>query len=194
MREMRKYMWPALGLVALVQMGVLAKIVWDRYTLIQNGREIVMQVTPIDPRDIFRGDYVILAFPMSRMQYTGETFGALSHGLALSDAVYVTLTPGTDDAWSVVKVSDSYPKETAAGDAVLKGRVEWMDENAGPNAWVQARFGIESYFVPEGTGKELEEKVRDKAVKAVIALGSDGTAALKGLVVGGERRIDPPLF
>ncbi len=195
MREIRKFFWPSLLGVALVQIAVLGRIVWDRHTLIQHGREIVMQVTPVDPRDIFRGDYVILGYPMSRMEYTGEKFGALSAGLAKGDEVYVTMTPGSDDAWSVAKVSASYPKETAANDAVLKGRVDWIDEHAGPNkASVRARFGIESYFVPEGEGKVLEDKVRVGAIKAVIALGPDGTSALKGLVVGGERRIDPPLF
>ncbi len=195
MTEKRKYLWLALIGVAVVQVAVLGKIVWDRHTLIQHGREIVMQVTPVDPRDMFRGDYVILGFPMSRIEYTGEKFGALSVGLMRGDEVYVTMTPGSDDAWSVAKVSASYPKDTAANDAVVKGRVEWVDEHAGPGkAWATARFGIEKYFVPEGEGKVLENKVRVGAIKAVIALGSDGAAALKGLIVGGERHVDPPLF
>lgn len=59
---------------------------------------------------------------------------------------------------------------------------------------VAIRYGIESYFVPEGAGKALEQGVQDKKIQALVAVGSDGTAALKGLIVGGERHEDPPLL
>ena len=56
------------------------------------------------------------------------------------------------------------------------------------------RFGIESYFVAEGTGKVLEDSVREKKIQALVAIGTDGSAALKGLVIDGQRHEDPPLF
>ncbi len=191
----KRTMWALLALVALMQSAVLAHVVYSRGQLLKHGREIVMQVTPVDPRDIFRGDYVILGFPMSRIEYTGEKFGALSEGLEPGGEIYVTMTPGSDNGWSVAKVSATYPKENGTGDAVLKGRVERIDRNAGPDkTWVSARFGIESYFVPEGTGKVLEQQVRDQKIQAILAIGPDGTAATKGLIVGGERYVAPPLF
>ena len=71
---------------------------------------------------------------------------------------------------------------------VLKGRVDtvWPGaEGKPPNGRI--RYGIESYFVPEGTGKEIESAVRDKKVRAVLAVGADGTAAIKALEVDGKR-------
>jgi uncharacterized membrane-anchored protein len=56
------------------------------------------------------------------------------------------------------------------------------------------RYGIETYFVPEGTGRALESQVREHKIDAILAVGSDGTAALKGLVIDGERHVDPPLL
>lgn len=191
----KRTMWAMLALVALMQTAVLAYGVYARDQLLKHGREVVMQVTPVDPRDIFRGDYVILGFPMSMIDYTGEKFGALSEGLEPGGEIYVTMTPGSDNTWSVAKVSASYPKENGTADVVLKGRVERIDRHAGPDkTLVNARFGIESYFVPEGTGKELEEKVRDQKIQAILAVGPDGTVATKGLIVGGERHVAPPLF
>ena len=55
----------ALVAVALVQTAALAWIVVDRDRLLKHGQEVVMQVTPVDPRDMFRGDYVILGNPLS---------------------------------------------------------------------------------------------------------------------------------
>ncbi len=196
----KRTMWALLALVALMQTVALAYVVYSRDQLLKHGREIVMQVTPVDPRDIFRGDYVILGFPMSRIEITGEKFGALSEGLESGGEIYVTMTPGNDNEWSVAKVSATYPKENGpkengTRDAVLKGRVESVDRNAAPDkTWVSARYGVESYFVPEGTGKVLEQQVSDKKIQAILAVGPDGTAATKGLIVGGERHVAPPLF
>ena len=78
---------------------------------------------------------------------------------------------------------------------MLKGRVltSWKSENPASTT-LSVRYGIEQYFVPEGTGRALEAKVRDHKIKAIVAVSSDGTSALKGLVVDGERHEDPPLL
>jgi uncharacterized membrane-anchored protein len=78
---------------------------------------------------------------------------------------------------------------------VVKGIVSYVSapvDSALPKA--QVRYAIESYFVPEGTGKVLEEKVRDKKISAVLAVGSSGDVAIKALVVDGERVHQEPWF
>ena len=40
----------------------------------------------------------------------------------------------------------------------------------------------------------MEASVRDKKIEALIAVDADGTAALKGLIIGGERHEDPPML
>ena len=42
-------------------------------------------------------------------------------------------------------------------------------------------FGIESYYVQEGTGLDYEAAVRRGRVSAVVAVAPDGQAALRGL-------------
>jgi uncharacterized membrane-anchored protein len=184
-----------LAAVALVQTAALGKIVYDRHTLIKTGREITMQVVPVDPRDIMRGDYVTLGYGISPMRRLGLAGATSLDGASRGDVVYVTIRPGTDNAWSPVAVAAGYPKDVPAGDAVLKGRIQYIWEEAvNADANLNVRFGIESYFIPEGTGKPIEEAVRDKKIQALVAIGSDGTAALKGLVIAGERHEAPPLF
>jgi uncharacterized membrane-anchored protein len=55
-------------------------------------------------------------------------------------------------------------------------------------------YGIESFFIPEGTGRELEKLVGQKKLAALIAVDESGNAALKGLIVDGERVYEEPLF
>lgn len=194
MIETKKYLWPLLIGVAIVQSAALAKIVWDRDRLIKNGREIAMQVLPVDPRDLFRGDYVILGYGISPIRETPIAPDVVEK-LRTGSAVYVTLRSDADNVWKPVAVGMAYPETTDPQDVVLKGRVTsiWQTANK-TNPSVSVSFGIEKYFVPEGTGKPLEQAVRDKKIQAIVAVGPDGAAALKGLIVGGERREAPPLL
>ncbi|HPG89496.1 MAG TPA: GDYXXLXY domain-containing protein [Hyphomicrobium sp.] len=185
--------WGLLAAVALLQIGFLAKMVFDRVALIKSGREIALQVIPIDPRDVFRGEYVILGYDIS--QIPAPIAEDRDDRFARGQTVYVTLQQAADGAWTAKSVSTNYPSEGAASEVVLKGTVRnRVHRDAAGGTAVAVRYGIESYFVPEGAGKALEQGVRDKKIQALVAVGADGTPALKGLVIGGERHEDPPML
>lgn len=196
MRSAAGKYWALLAAVALLQGGFLAKMAYDRVTLIKNGREIALQVIPIDPRDVFRGEYVILGYNISQIDLKADAKDGSDDKFARGNTVYVTLHQDADGAWTSKALSAGYPADVAASDVVIKGtvRTQFRRNAEGDDAVVAIRYGIESYFVPEGTGKALEDSVREKKIQALVAIGSDGTAALKGLVIGGERHEDPPLL
>lgn len=187
--------WALLAAVALLQIGFLAKMAFDRVSLIKNGREIALQVMPVDPRDVFRGEYVILGYDISQLSLTPEAETGRGDSYARGQTVYVTLQQDATGAWASKGVTTTYPADVAASDVVLKGKVRGhFQRNAEGGDAIAISYGIESYFVPEGAGKALEQGVRDKKIQALVAVGSDGTPALKGLVIGGERHEDPPLL
>lgn len=202
--------WALLAAVALLQTAALIKIVLDRQTLLKTGREITMAVQPVDPRDLFRGDYVTLGYGLSPVTMSAARNGAPLDGIDRGRPVYVTVHPAANNTWTVTNLAARYPNAVAPDDVVLKGLVQnrWFNsqiETAGApgartigqdNGDIQfsVKYGIESYFVPEGTGKPLEDSVREKKLQAVIAVATDGAAALKGLIIDGERHEDPPLF
>jgi uncharacterized membrane-anchored protein len=189
-----RYFWPLLIVVALVQSAALFKMVYDKDRLLKAGREITMPVKPLDPRDLFRGDYVTLGYDVSTLNKSNTPDGRIPE-LRAGSAAFVTLSPKADGGWTVKDVAAEFPAQVEAGDVVLKGEVKnsWARAD-GADRTVSVRYGIESYFVPEGTGRALESKVRDHKIEAIVAVGSDGTAGLKGLVVDGERHVDPPLL
>jgi uncharacterized membrane-anchored protein len=47
---------------ALVQIALLAVMVADRVRILRDGTEVTLQTRPVDPRDILRGDYVVLGY------------------------------------------------------------------------------------------------------------------------------------
>jgi uncharacterized membrane-anchored protein len=189
MTTSRRNLWTGIAVVACVQTAVLGWMIWDRVKLLAYGREIELEVVPVDPRSLFRGDYVILNYGLSRLELPqGET--TLDRG----DTVHVTLRQGAVGAWEVAGVSAAAPDNTPAGDVVLKGRIRYASRPAGAAPTANVSYGIESFFVPEGTGRDLEKLVREKKLSALIAVDADGNAGIKGLIVDGKRVYEEPLL
>jgi uncharacterized membrane-anchored protein len=183
--------WYAIGAVAAIQTLVLSWMVYDRVSLLRSGREMIAEVLPVDPRDLFRGDYVIFGYSFNSQQMV------LPEGIRRGDHVYVTLKPKEPGQWEVVKAEAAYPASVEAGNFVLRALAEYVyplsDSTKGESSGT-LRYGIESYFVPEGTGRDLEKMVADKKIAAVIAVGADGKAAIKALMIDGERVVEEPLL
>jgi uncharacterized membrane-anchored protein len=199
MSDARK-MLLALGAVALAQTLALAWMVIERVWLIKTGREITLPIEPVDPRDLFRGEYVRLAYPIARVP-----LGAVEGGAVRRNAkVYVTLEKTADDAWKPVAVARWLRREdNNPSRIVLKARATWAPAPASSEGLAQAgadwrgstvRYGIESYFVPQGQGRQLEAMAREKKLAVLVAVDWAGNAAIKGLIIDGKLQYEEPLF
>lgn len=187
--------WLAIAAVIAAQAGFLGWMVWDRVSLLKNGREISLKVIPVDPRDLFRGDYVILGYDVSPYVHDTTKSGKLPDGLTYGSPVFVTLSADAAKGWASTGLSLTFPKSVAPGDVVLKGMATNIDgDSKSPTRRIGLLFGIESYFVPEGEGRVIEKEVRENKVEALVAVGPDGETALKALTVGGQRIHEQPLL
>jgi uncharacterized membrane-anchored protein len=181
----------SLAILALAQTGVLGYMVADRVTLLRTGRTITLPIIPVDPRDLFRGEYVRLGYavgtvPMRQLEGPRPDDNA---------AFYVELEKQAGGDWRSIRMSRAMPRETPPDRIVLKARARhgWpLSYTEGST--IQVRYGIESYFVPEGQGPRLEALARDKKMAALIAVDSRGNAAIKGLVIDGALQYEEPLF
>lgn len=185
--------WYAVAAVAAVQTLALSYMIYERVSILRSGREIVADVLPVDPRDLFRGDYVIFGYSFNSQQVV------LPAGVKRGDHVYVTLKPKEPGPgqWEVVKADATYPDAVEPGNVVLRALAEYvypLSESTKGESSGTLRYGIESYFVPEGSGKELETMVADKKIAAVIAVSPGGKAAIKALMIDGKRIVEEPLL
>jgi uncharacterized membrane-anchored protein len=181
------------GLLAafLLQTGLLAWMIVDRALLLKNGKEVRLAVVPVDPRDLLRGDYVILSYPMSRI-VSDEIEG--DDDFYYYDTIYVTVAEAPD-GWKATSIHRQPPEDGV----FLKGFVENIYTRDGckvaaPCTEYQIGYNLEQFFVPEGEGRELETLRNDQRMSVDVAVAENGRSALKRLLVDGEVRYEEQLY
>lgn len=201
------YRFWGLILAGVLMTALLGQIVIERITLLSSGTEVRLATAPVDPRDIFRGDYVILTYDISRLPM--DSLAEDADDLTAGSPVYVTLTEHADGLWRANGIFPDYP-DTEGTAVTIKGRIAWLDRSpttptaVAPDAdgitptpavpesercvrCLQAtiEYGIESYFVPEGEGRVLEDMRDERSITVIAAVAENGTAAIKGLILDG---------
>ncbi|KAA0547645.1 GDYXXLXY domain-containing protein [Bacillus sp. BGMRC 2118] len=144
----------------LLQVIFLLGMAGSYYAIDKVGMEIRLKTVPIDPRDIFYGDYVTLQYEISTIPkglWVGEE--SLQHG----DRVYVLLEK--DKGYHQVVAASPEKLEVGEGEILLSGR--YMYEADASTLWVE--YGIEQYYVPENTGKDIENSSGNHEVYVKIA-------------------------
>ena len=155
-------------IIVLFQLLILVGLVGFNEASLASGKSVVLQTVPVDPRDIFRGDYVALRYEISTL---GDIPGLRT--LKEGDKAYVRLEQ-RGDVWEAAAVSESYLEEW---DVSISGEVA--------NVWdsrIAMEYGIEAYFVPEGEGLEIQ---RARDLKVRVSVDRSGKAIIEGLIVDG---------
>jgi uncharacterized membrane-anchored protein len=180
-----------LAVVAGVQTAAIGWMVTDRITLLKTGKEIVLPIIPVDPRSLFRGDYVRIDFPVTMV--SSDLFPKNDKPRKVG-AVFVTLQR-EGETWKPVAVSETAPK-AGPDQSVMQGRLahNWWPGSGRTPHQVRVNYGIERYYVPEGKGIALENAARDKKLAVVVAVDGKGRSVIKGLIVDGKRAYEEPLL
>jgi uncharacterized membrane-anchored protein len=191
--------WIVAGFVlAFALQGLLLfYMIADRAWLLARGTEVRLAVVPVDPRDILRGDYVILSYDLSMLD-ARELAG--DDEFDWNDTIYVTIEKKPDsDLWQAVAITHARPE----GRIALKGSVvdvrDETDRGEGQPRCADCKrygveYGLEQFFVPEGKGRELERVRNDQRMQVDVAVSGGGRAALKRLLVDGEAVYEDSLF
>ncbi|NLF40633.1 GDYXXLXY domain-containing protein [bacterium] len=166
--------------IAALELLVLAYMAGEREWVVRFGRTVYLRTAPVDPRDVMRGDYVRLAYDITRVS-TGQcsaTLAALlssSNGAPEDAKVYAVLRTNEDDLAELDILTDERP----AGGLYLRGRLE--------RSWAlgaNVRYGLGAYFMEQGAALALEEaRVRDGVMaplEMAVGVGARGLAVIKG--------------
>ena len=165
-----------------LQTIALGWMIIDRQMMLDSSQVVTLRVVPIDPRDLFRGDYVVLNYDISRLDVSKL---AGTHVVAPGTTVYVRLRQ-SQGTWTAEALSLAHE---AASDTAISLRAQILSVDA-PGAegsqFVTLAYGIESYFVPEGTGLAIEEAARKGTISIEAAVDAKGRAAIKSILSDGK--------
>jgi uncharacterized membrane-anchored protein len=167
-------------LAVLMQVLVLVYMAGEREYIVRNGKIIYLRTAPIDPRDLFRGDYVRLNYEISSIP-ASDLPGGDAANLIKGEKVYVSLKEASNGLYELERVGKKAPRTGV----YLVGR--------SPHAYQYRRFGyplmlnygIEAYFVQQGKGREIEKRLGSRnqvqiPLEMQIAVSGNGKAVIKG--------------
>jgi uncharacterized membrane-anchored protein len=167
--------------VILCQVFVLAFMAGKRELISLTGKTVFLRTAPIDPRDIFRGDYVRLRYEISGIPFnkaTPELLERFKKNRA-DTPVYAALNIGEDGIAEAVSLSLEKPQGL-----FIKGNFPSSGDSFSSGPGMAVKYGIESYFVQQGKGLDMEKMRGSRNAVQVplemeVALAEDGTAVIK---------------
>ena len=175
-------------LVAILLTGALVVMVVNKQWILITGAEVVIEVVPVDPRSLFRGDFVRLRYKIGQLRYEQV---AGHKDFSRKETVHVALR-NEGAYWRAVGVYRDTPPPNP-GDVIIRGKVVCAATSCLGGDLV-LNYGIDRLFVPEGEGHAIEDAQRAGKVAAIIRIGSNGTAMIRGLLVDGELFYEQRLY
>lgn len=162
-----------------LQICLVLSVLFIKEMHIRSGRTIIVKTIPVDPRSLFRGDYIILNYKFSRIDLNKvmPDKGYFHKG----QRVFVKLAKFGDD-WQAIQVSVRPFNDIRPYEIMLVGSVnKWSSKNS-----INISYGAESYFVPEGEGKYIERMMLKKKVTVELSVDKKGVAFARKIFIDGE--------
>jgi uncharacterized membrane-anchored protein len=145
--------------------GLFLPYVW----LASSGTLISLRTVPVDPRSIFRGDYVTLSYE------AGADIQLPAAMEGVNPPTYVVLER-RGDVFERVRVSEGKPP-LQAGQACLRGYPSWNGITF-PD--------IAQFFVEEETGRQFEDATRAHRLIVDVLVNDSCAAVIRGVRLGAE--------
>lgn len=181
--------------------GMLVGHAWPLWT----GRTVVLPVRPVDPRDLFRGEFVRLDTPLAAVTIDRSgsattqadalpAVGSWTFENPAGRVVYVQLVP-RDAAVARGRVAEyravSISARPVPGAINLRGRVHPTEAMRGRDPAsvdrVRIDYGLDAFYMQEGTARPVEDAMRaGRPVQMEVAIASSGRARIRNLIVDGQ--------
>lgn len=150
--------------IILLQFLLTGYQVYSSESILSKGATIKLELVPVDPRSLLQGDYVRIGYTISTLE--GEDFSS-------GEKIRVVLRKQSDNVYDYAGYYETAgnwnkPYTAEPTDVIINGKTVGGS---------QIEYGIESYFVPEGTGLVVERNAKF----ATIKVGANGDALLESL-------------
>ena len=185
----------ALCVAALIGLVVREGVARD------SGQEIVLAMAPIDPRSLLSGHYVIVSLqeilpPGAPCPWlTQDDSGVWIHTGRPNN--WIAFSPN-GDRHSVTGSAKTRAEAMQSGAIVARGEAFCAvpPESNDPSQMrvtIFTQLGVDRFHINQAEAERIEHLLRDQSpedearVFAIVSIGADGRARLKGVRVDGER-------
>jgi uncharacterized membrane-anchored protein len=164
-------------LILALQTAWLLGMVAVQEHALATGRAILLETRPVDPRDLLSGDYLMLNYEISDVPV--NLFSPpVKKDLPFGTRVFVALAPGTNEFYVVTRASTHALAPSSDAEVVLSGistYARWNTTNS-----IHVEYGIERYYVAEGTGSPHGK------LTARVVVPASGRAKLQQVFLDGK--------
>lgn len=153
---MKKYKWIVILINLILLLLYFNYSVTEKETLLKNGRLVLLELAPKDPRSLMQGDYMALRYKMPDHNF----------GIDKNKRGYCVVTIDSNDVATITRFQQNI-SPLNANEHIIKYH--------SPNLW-DINIGAESYFFQEGEAEKYE-----KAKYGAIKIDAEGNSLLIGL-------------
>jgi uncharacterized membrane-anchored protein len=173
----RKALFIVFILLALAQLIVPAKMVFDSETILFTGKEYRFRTAPIDPLDYFRGKYVSLSY--DDVSFETDKFSSSDFG----KEVFVVLA--TDES-GFASIKDIVEEAPDSGDYV-KAKISYV--SGYEPATVMVEYPFDRFYMDEFKAQDAElayaAASREKDAYTIVRV-KEGNAVIEDVIVEGK--------
>ncbi|MEK7647714.1 MAG: GDYXXLXY domain-containing protein [Patescibacteria group bacterium] len=189
-------------LIVALQVCIILGIVIVKESALTQGRSVLVEIAPVDPRDPFRGDYLV---------YQLASFTRIEGPMASGEQFYkgqtvfvpMVLATTHEQLGQPIMIPDAARRVTSVeprdGSLFLRGQVQSFTPATKPSgnypllpemqpktipAQLVITYAIEEFFIPEGTGRTFS--FANKKALLNISVGQNGAALIKELYIDGK--------
>ena len=152
-RNRRFTFWAVVAVQAVVLLGMIGL----NEQALARGEKVTLLTEPVDPLDLFRGNYAALRYRISTVQVPA--------GMQPGETVYVPLFRA-GDVWNGTSAARVPPSEGVS----IRGTVRSVTEGT-----AHVEYGIETYYADEEEAQNLQRAGR---LLVTVALDDDGRARI----------------
>ena len=169
----------AFAAMALAQILVPAKMIWDKEKILDDGTAYKFRCAALDPNDPFRGKYITLRFDQD--DFDVDTLSEWERG----QVVYVMLGTDEEGFAKIVDLAEHQP--LAASDDYVKAEVGWVSNHT-DNWQVHIKYPFTKFYMEESKAYEAELAYREAArsgnqtAYALVNI-KNGKAVLKDVLI-----------
>jgi hypothetical protein len=184
--------------------ALLGLVAYENYARAA-GTEVLLAIEPVDPRSVLSGHYVIVG-----LNETLAPGAACPEGIPAAQDLF-SIWETDPERWIALSATNGHHLATGAaqsreaaaglGEHVVRGKaacasaapfIETIEDGDDLPTRVMLDLGVDRFHIDQDQAERIDELMRDQTrgqpnVFAIVSIGRDGKARLKGIEVEGQR-------